>query len=75
MQRYNLDYFLNNETKKQNLKKQLQISARSNEVLVRKRNRSPEETRLLIKAMLKDIKRLEEEGVIQKNGRQWKLNF
>lgn len=75
MKKYSLDHFLNEERRKQNIREQLQIIAGSSRRLkARQKERSPEELRLLIKAMMQDIKRWEEEGKIEKNGRKWKLN-
>lgn len=77
MRKYTLDKFVNTQLKEKNFKKQLQIINCSPISLKRakRRKRYKEETFLLIKAMMKDIKRLESEGIIEKNGRKWKINI
>lgn len=77
MKRYTMGHFTGTERKIKNLEKQISIISRSDKTLrrIRKRKRDPQETVLLIKAMMNDLRRLEREGIVQKNGRQWKLNL
>lgn len=77
MKRYTMDHFTGTERKVNNTDMQISIITRSDRRRrrIRKRKRDPRETTLLIKVMLNDLKRLVREGVIVKNGRQWKLNL
>lgn len=77
MRKYIIDKFINTQLKEKNFIKQIQIINCSPISLKRaiRRKRYKEETFILIKAMMKDIKRLESEGIIEKNGRKWKINI
>lgn len=75
MKKYNLDDFINSQTIKENQKKQLAVRAFTNIDRKRGKARSPQKALLLIRAMMLDIRRLEEDGIIVKDGRIWKLNI
>lgn len=77
MKSYPLDRFMSPEQKKQNIKTQTLIINKYTVSMKRQRKkpRAAEETVLLAKAMIRDIKRLESEGIIKKNGRKWTLNI
>jgi hypothetical protein len=55
------------------LKKQTNASTGKRSVV--RRERDPEETRLLMKVIKKDIQRLQQEGILEINGRVWKFNI
>ena len=77
MVRRSLEEFLNSARRSSNLKQQIRIISEMTPQQRRgnKKIRTHEETQLLMKAILKDIKRLEQEGVLEKNGRQWKYHL
>ncbi|KJS18368.1 MAG: hypothetical protein VR69_00610 [Peptococcaceae bacterium BRH_c4b] len=76
MKTYTFDKFINRQNKNKNIKQQLKIKANNTVCPGKKRNtRRHEETVLLVQSMMKDIKRLEDEGILRKNGRAWKLNI
>ena len=77
MKRYTIEYFTSTQRKVRNIAIQISIIARSDKQhrRIRKRKRDHQETVLLIMAMMNDLRRLEREGVVEKNGRQWKINL
>ena len=61
---------------KENRRKQIRIiSVYGRARRIRRKKRNQEEIVLLIKAMMKDIRGLEEKGVVVKNGPKWKINI
>lgn len=77
MKRYTIEQFTNPGRKKENLKRRVAIAAMTDTKnrRVRKRKRHSEETLLLLEAIMRDLKRLESEGILEKNGRKWKFNL
>ncbi|MFZ5596156.1 MAG: hypothetical protein ACOY31_03995 [Bacillota bacterium] len=77
VRKYSLDKFINKKQKEESFERQIKIVNKSSVPLKRiiRRERSEGEKILLVKAMMEDIKRLEREGIIKKNGRKWKYNI
>lgn len=77
MRSYRFNKFINLQRKEKNMQKYIQIINQSPISIkpVRRRKRAPEETVLMFKAIMKDIKYLENKGIMRKNGRKWTFNI
>lgn len=73
MKSYFLSDFLNPERKSETIKRQLQIAANSTDPERRaiRRERDPEETKLLLRSIRERIAILENKGVLNRDGRTW----
>ena len=76
MKQINLDQLLNPEKKRKNQKILLTFYANlPKEERVNRKERDPKETELLAKAIMAKLERYQREGVLVKNGRQWRFYF
>ncbi|MBS4031326.1 MAG: hypothetical protein KGZ63_07905 [Clostridiales bacterium] len=67
---------MNTGRKNQMMKKRVGIISKGSPgKVVRRRPRASEEEQLLIRTVLSDIKKMEQKGVLVRNGRLWKFNF
>lgn len=72
MKKLSLQQFTSPEKIKEGTKRQILLGGSRQS---KDKVRDATETLLLLKAMLRDIKRQEKEGVIKKYGRLWKFNI
>lgn len=74
MKRVSFDQLVNDRTRKKTRKLQLaNHTSLPREDRAFRRARNPEETVLLVRSLRNHIQRLKNEGILVKNGRNWRL--